>query len=112
MTIYNPSESSDVEIAITEEAIDTALTIDISDVNGQPITKAKVGDIVYISGVLTATINGVPTPLPNMSVVLYRNNLETRLRDTTHNNGSYIIHYTVVVSDVPSAHLKTKFEGA
>ncbi len=92
-----------------EPAHDTALTIDVVDELGNPITTAFVGDTICISGQLSDIVTG--ELLTGAAIKLYRNDVDTGLTDTTNESGVYSIPYTVVSGDVPTVRFKTAFGG-
>jgi len=99
-------------IAITVgpgEIHDTKLSIYIQDSNGNTLTKAYVGDTVYVVGTLRDVETG--ELLQGEEIHLYKNSTNTNLSDVTDEHGRYSIPYTVVASDYPSVTFKTKFEG-
>ena len=92
-----------------EPAHDTALTIDITDAEGNPITGAYVGKTIYIGGELRDIADNVLLAGP--LITLYRNGVATELTDTTNESGIYSIPYTVIETDKPTVVFKTVFDG-
>ena len=72
---------------------DTALTIDITDAEGNPITTADHGDTIYITGELRDITDNVL--LKNGTVELLVNGNPTGLTDITNADGIYSIPYTI-----------------
>ena len=85
---------------------DTALTIDITDAEGNPITTADHGDTIYITGELRDITDNVL--LKNGTVELLVNGNPTGLTDITNADGIYSIPYTIY----ETTKFKTKFGGA
>ena len=92
-----------------EAAHDTALTLDVTDAEGNPITEAYVGDTLHIVGELRDVEDNIV--LCATLIRLYRNGAHTGLTDLTDGSGIYSIAYTIVEADKPSVSFKTVFAG-
>lgn len=110
MVIYNPSESEEKALTVAEAIHDTALSVDIVDVSGNPIVgEVAINTTVYVSGQLTDVVTG--ETLMGALIRLSRNGVDTGLTNTTDVSGVYSIPYVTVSADVPSVSFKTVFEG-
>ena len=105
--ILNPKEGYWIG---KEAAHNTSLTKDITDIDGNPITKGVVGQEIYVGGQLKDTVTD--TPIENAEIILYRNGVSTNITDLTDSEGIYSISYILEEEDKPEVIFKTVFAGA